>query len=81
MLTNLFNNYHVSIPKDLSANYVTLPGNLYESYEAGVTAEIENIDMYDRFLQENIPQDVENAFIALRDASKNHLSAFQNHLK
>lgn len=81
MLTNLFNTYHLSIPEDLSANYVTLPSSLNEAYEAGVIAEIENIAMYDRFLQEDIPQDVENVFIALRDASKNHLSAFQNHLK
>lgn len=81
MLTNLFNNYHLSIPEDLSANYVTHPSSLNQAYEDGVTAELENIAMYDRFLQENIPQDVENVFIALRDASKNHLSAFQRHVR
>ena len=60
---------------------MTLPSSLNEAFEAGVTAELENIAMYDRFLQEDIPHDVKNVFIALRDASKNHLSAFQNHLK
>lgn len=81
MLTNLFNNYHLSIPEDLSANYVTLPSSLNQAYKDGVTAELENIAMYDRFLQEDIPQDVKNVFLALRDASKNHLYAFQRHVK
>lgn len=80
MLTTLFNNYGLTIPVDQAANYVTVPSSLNAAYEAGVNAEIENIAMYDRFLQENLPQDVRNVFIALRDASKNHLSAFQNHL-
>lgn len=81
MLTNLFNKYQLTVPADQAANYVTLPSSLNEAYQAGVDAEIENIAMYDRFLKEDIPTDVENVFIALRDASKNHLSAFQNHVR
>ena len=33
--------------------------------------------MYEEFLKQDIPQDIKDTFIALRDASKNHLNAFE----
>lgn len=77
-LTELFNTYKINIPEDNSKDYVVLPNSLDDAYKAGVTAEIDNIAMYDRFLKEDLPQDIKNTFIALRDASKKHLAAFQN---
>lgn len=77
-LTELFNTYKINIPEDNSKDYVLLPNSLNDAYKAGVTAEIDNIAMYDRFLKEDLPQDVKDTFIALRDASKKHLEAFQN---
>ena len=77
-LTALFNTYKINIPEDNSKDYVVLPNSLDDAYRAGVTAEIDNIAMYDRFLKEDLPQDIKNTFIALRDASQKHLEAFQN---
>ena len=64
-LTELFSKYNIPIPESLN-----------EAYKVGVKAEIDNIDMYEEFLKQDIPQDIKDTFIALRDASKNHLSAF-----
>lgn len=77
-LTALFNTYKITIPEDNSKDCAILPNSLNDAYKAGVTAEIDNIAMYDRFLKEDLPQDIKDTFIALRDASKKHLEAFQN---
>lgn len=77
-LTELFNTYKINIPEDNSKDYAVLPNSLDNAYKAGVTAEIDNIAMYDRFLKEDLPQDIKDTFVALRDASKKHLAAFQN---
>lgn len=76
-LTALFSKYSIPVPEDKSKKYAVVPENLNESFKAGINAEIENIGMYERFLKEDIPEDVKNIFIALRNASKNHLGAFQ----
>ena len=78
MLKPLFNKYGVALPQDTAADHIIVPGSLLEAYETGVTAEINNIAMYDKFLKLNLPYDVRSAFIKLRDASYNHLAAFQN---
>ena len=76
-LTELFSKYNIPIPEDKSKDYVAIPESLNEAYKAGVKAEIDNIDMYEKFLKQDIPQDIKDTFTALRDASKNHLNAFE----
>ena len=76
MLLPLFDKYDVAVPKDDSADRVVLPGSLPESYKAGVDAEVLNIEMYERFLKENLPEDVKTVFERLLSASEKHLSAF-----
>lgn len=79
-LIPLFTKYNVVLPLDDSGYYVKVPVNIVESLEEGVQGEIENIAMYERFLNQNIPNDVKNVFILLRKASENHLQAFQRAL-
>jgi len=72
-------------PKDEAASLVTAPSTLKEAFQAAVQAEIDNIAMYDSFLSSGLLAKAENAalkdlFTRLRDASKNHLAAFQNQL-
>jgi hypothetical protein len=67
----------IEIPKDESSGIVKLPESLNEAYKAGVEAEIENIAMYERFLQQELPKDVRQVFESLKDASENHLRAFR----
>lgn len=78
MLKPLLGKYGLALPSDTAADYTSVPGSLLEAYETGVVAEINNIAMYDKFLEQELPYDVKTAFIKLRDASYNHLAAFQN---
>lgn len=76
---------NLPIPPDIASAYVVIPDTLKAAFQAGVTAEIDNIAMYDSFLGSPLLAKAENAslkalFIRLRDASKNHLAAFQNGL-
>lgn len=79
-LLPLFERYQIPLPNDISQSFVTTPENLKAAYAAGVQAEIENISMYERFLSLNIPNDVRTVFSQLRDASLNHLAAFERGL-
>ncbi|MCA1020571.1 ferritin family protein [Halobacillus litoralis] len=79
-LQPLFQRYQVLVPEDAAASYVTTPENLKAAYAAGVQGEIDNIAMYDRFLSLTIPQDARIVFTQLRNASLNHLAAFERGL-
>lgn len=79
-LLPLFERYQVPLPLDISQSFVTTPGNVKAAYAAGVQGEIDNISMYDRFLSLNIPNDVRIVFTQLRNASLNHLAAFERGL-
>lgn len=79
-LKPLFARYNTVIPEDNAMSYVKVPDSMKAAFEAGVQKEIENIEMYDRFLKQDIPDDARVVFSALRGASRNHLRAFQQGL-
>lgn len=79
-LLPLFEAYGFTAPEDESAALMAVPSSIAASLQAGVEAEIHNIDMYDRFLKESLPEDVKTVFLELRNASQNHLNAFQRGL-
>lgn len=76
-LLPLFDRYQVKIPDDISYSYVTAPQNVKAAYSAGVQGEVDNISMYEKFISQNIPNDVKVVFTQLRNASLNHLEAFK----
>lgn len=76
----LFQRYGIPLPKDESQLYATTPDSLKSAYGAGVQGEIDNISMYDKFLAYSLPQDVRSVFTQLRNASQNHLAAFEKGL-
>jgi hypothetical protein len=61
--------------------YVIIPQDIKTSLELGVNAEIDNIAMYEAFLERELPADVRDVFEQLKRASENHLRAFQNNLR
>ncbi|KIL47120.1 ferritin family protein [Jeotgalibacillus campisalis] len=79
-LVPLFQRYQVPIPEDESLSFVSTPENIKAAYNAGVQGEIENISMYERFLSLEIPSDMRIVFTQLRNASLNHLAAFERGL-
>ncbi|MDZ5472931.1 ferritin family protein [Bacillus sp. 31A1R] len=79
-LLPLFQRYQVPLPSNESQSFVTTPESIKAAYAAGVKGEKENISMYERFLTLNIPNDVRIVFSQLRNASLNHLAAFERGL-
>ena len=79
-LIPLFEEYGFEIPEDNAEEHVVVPDNIKTALEIGVHAEIDNIAMYELFLQEELPADVRDVFERLMAASKNHLDAFRRGL-
>ncbi len=78
-LLPLFERYGLPVPPDDWASRVEAPASLLEACQQGVEAEIENMEMYARLLQqsEDFPE-VRRVLRELQRASKeNHLPAFQ----
>lgn len=79
-LQPLFEAYGIAVPADDSASLVTTVPSLTEAYQTGVSAEVNNIAMYETFPDQNLPDNVRAVFESLMRASENHLRAFQNRL-
>ncbi len=80
MLNPLFTKYGYNIPLDTSVDHIPFPGTLKSAFETGVQAEIDNIAMYEKFLKMEIPTDIKDTFVRLKNASQNHLRAIKNGL-
>ena len=80
-LSILFDRYQIPIPNDISNQFVTTPETIKDAFAAGVSGEIDNIAMYEKFLSYDIPQDMRMVFTQLRNASRNHLTAFERGLE
>lgn len=79
-LLPLFDAYGIIVPADEGASHAVAVSSLTTAYQAGVSAEVSNIAMYDTFLEQELPDNVRTIFESLMRASENHLRAFQNRL-
>ena len=76
----LFETYGFEVPM-YDSSEIVVPASVTESLQIGVTAEVDNIALYDAFLtQTDLPDDVRTTFVALQNASENHLRAFNRGL-
>jgi rubrerythrin len=80
-LLPLFEKYQVQVPEDVSQSFVKTPGSVKSAFAASVEGEVDNIAMYEKFLAKEIPNDVRMVFTQLRNASRNHLAAFERGLE
>lgn len=82
LLEPLFKEYSIELPKDEAYKYVIVPDTLKEAFQTGIDAEIANIGIYEKFLeQKDLPDDVRAVFERLKAASENHLAAFERGLE
>lgn len=79
-LENLFDLYDFTLPENLGETFAVIPASLIESYAIGVEAEVYNISLYENYLQQDLPDEVERVFTNLMEASENHLDAFEKAL-
>ena len=80
-MTVLFEKYDLAVPADESADHLKQAADIKEALENCATGEVDNIAMYNKFLEQDIPDDVRATFTALRNASEGHLDAFNKSLE
>lgn len=80
-MTVLFEKYDLTIPADESADHLKQAADIKEALENCATGEVDNIAMYNKFLEQDIPDDVRATFTALRNASEGHLDSFNKSLE
>jgi hypothetical protein len=80
MLVPLFTAYGFDVPKDNAEEHIVVPKDLKGALETCAQGEIDNIGMYETFLNKQLPDDVRDVFERLKNASGNHLRAFRNAL-
>lgn len=80
-MEDLYKAYGLTLPTIDPSQHIMLPTSVNEAYEAGVEAEIINIAMYERFLEQELPEDVRNIFEQLKAGSESHLAAFQKNVR
>ncbi len=78
-LVYLFHKYKIPVPQDTWEQRIDKPESIEAACKAGVAAEIENAEMYDRLLQATADYpDIQRVMKNLQRASaENHLPAFQ----
>ena len=77
-LTQLFTTYGYALPgKEVE---VSLEDSIQKIYDSEITREENNIAMYEKFLKEELPADVQQVFGSLQRASERHLEVFQKAL-
>ena len=77
-LVGVFERYGVAVPDDTWPGRVPRYGSLREACEAGVTAEVENADLYERLLAGTDKADILGVYRNLQAASQErHLEAFR----
>ncbi|MCT0202015.1 DUF2202 domain-containing protein [Synechococcus sp. CS-602] len=78
-LQHLFHRYNLTVPTNpWSAVNLSHYASAQEACEAGVQAEIDNVDLYQRILRATQRPEMLRVFERLRSASQNrHLAAFQ----
>ncbi|MDD2458260.1 MAG: DUF2202 domain-containing protein [Eubacteriales bacterium] len=76
-LMPLLDAYDVAVPAQPDPAGFELPATLAETYAIGVTAEVLNIGMYEKFLAQELPDDIRFVFENLMKGSENHLAAFE----
>lgn len=80
LILELYDTYNMEIKDFDASEHLIIPTTLEETYEIGVQAEIDNIAMYNIFLEQELNDDVREVFISLRDGSLSHLSAFEKNV-
>ena len=76
-LITLYEARALTVPEFDAEEHVIIPDSLEEIYAIGIEAEINNIAMYNAFLEQDLDEDVRKVFTALRDGSEKHLEAFK----
>lgn len=75
ILMSMLTKYSIPIPADMAEDYIiTFPKNISDAYALSIKAENENIEMYERFLDNsNLKEETKALFKNLINCSREHL--------
>jgi len=76
-LANQFTAYGLQVPVDNGSKSAVVPATLAEAYAIGIQAETSNIALYENYLKQDFPANIERVFTNLMNASVNHLATFK----
>lgn len=80
-MEDLYDVYGYELPSVDPSQHILLPDSTNEAFIAGVDAEVINIAMYEKFLEQDLPDDVREVFERLKAGSESHLKAFQKNVR
>lgn len=80
LVEGLMEDYGLEITEVDAVSHITMPDTLQDAYAAGVQAEIDNIALYEAFLEQDVPDDVREVFEFLIRSSESHKAAFERNL-
>lgn len=80
-MEDLYETYGFELPSVDPSQHILLPDSTNEAFIAGVDAEVINIAMYEKFLEQDLPDDVREVFERLKAGSESHLKAFQKNVR
>lgn len=78
MLRPYLKKYDIVIDEDLWKEELVYPTTIKEALDTCIDAEIYNIEMYEKFLKQDLPDDLRKTFDDLKKGSENHLESFRN---
>ena len=73
----LLTDYGLALPPDRGSELAKVAATFADTFQIGIDAEVANISMYERFLKQDLPEDVMDVFNRLLAGSKRHLAAFK----
>ena len=77
LIKTLFEKYNIAIPEDNSNEYIVLPEDIKATLKTSINGGVNNIEIYEKFLIEDIPTDIAKAFEELIRGSENYLKTFK----
>ncbi|MCK5848656.1 MAG: DUF2202 domain-containing protein [Caldisericia bacterium] len=77
MLRPYVTKYEINIDEDQWKEELVYPTSIKEAIDTCIDAEIYNIKMYEKFLLQDLPDDLRDTFDKLKRGSENHLESFR----
>ena len=78
-LQKLFKSHTLDITEDFSKDYLVKADDYEKALQIAIDLELENVDMYQKFLDTNLPDDIFSTFSMLRSDSIMHTEEFKKY--
>lgn len=77
-LKQLSEQYNINVNQDEAMMHIIYPSSLEQAYKEAIQLQINTISMYERFLDQDLPQDIEEALLEIKNQEQKDLLAFKS---